>query len=121
VENPEYYIKQKNKWYYHYKQLLLATIAYVLANVFDYIITLHGLNYTDTVEANPIAQKYITFFGPEIGLFILKSITVSSVLIGIIGFVILYKNNKTRLKPEYILAAGTAMTFFGACFWFVCF
>lgn len=112
-------INSKCNFTHHYKQFLMATIAYVLANVYDYIVTLYGLKYTDATEANPIAVSYINLFGAHIGLLIFKSLIVSFVVLGMIAIFCLYKNKKTRLNPEYLLSIGTALTFLSASMWFV--
>ncbi len=117
MENVEHHLKKRNSWFHHYRQLLLATVAYILANVFDYLITIYGLANTNAIEGNPVARNYIAHFGPEIGLLIFKTIMVSLVLLGIIGFIILYQKKKTRIKPEMILSIGAIMTFLGACIW----
>jgi len=112
------YIKTiKNRCDYNCRQLLLAILAYILANIFDYIVTLYGLAYTNASEANPIAKSYIAYFGVNIGLLIFKSIIVSMVIIGILAFYQLRKTEKIRLKPEHILSIGTIITFLGASLW----
>ncbi|MGB9596076.1 MAG: DUF5658 family protein [Candidatus Poribacteria bacterium] len=103
----------------HYRQLILAILVYILAHIFDYIITLQGLTNTSGEEANPFAQKYMDFFGLHKGLLIFKLQMIIIVMIAAFGIEHLYRNKGSKIRSEYILTIGAIFTFLGGSLWFL--
>jgi len=101
----------------HYKQLILASLTYILAHVFDYILTLHGLTKTNGEEANPFAQRYIDSFGLHLGLLIFKLQMIFIVIIAAIGIEYVYRNRQSKIRSDYILTVGAILTFIGGSLW----
>lgn len=104
-----------------YRRLILAILAYILAHVFDYIITLHGLTNTSGEEANPLAQRYMDVFGLHKGLLIFKLQMIVIVVIAAFGIEHVYKNKRSKIRSDYILTAGAILTFLGGSLWFFLF
>lgn len=102
-----------------YRQFILATLAYFLAHVFDYILTLNGLTRTNGEEANLLAQRYMEYFGLHLGLLIFKMQMFCIVVLAALGLEQIYRKKKSRIKPEYILAIGAILTFLGGSLWFL--
>lgn len=103
----------------HYRQLILAILVYILAHIFDYIITLQGLTNTSGEEANPFAQKYMEFFGLHKGLLIFKLQMVIIVMASAFGIEYIYRNKRSKIKSHYILTIGAILTFLGGSLWFL--
>jgi hypothetical protein len=105
--------------FHRYKQFILAALAYFLAHVFDYILTLNGLTRTNGEEANPFAQRYMEFFGLHLGLLIFKLQMFVIVVLAALGIEIIYRKKRSRIKSEYILTIGAILTFLGGSLWFL--
>lgn len=103
----------------HYRQLILAIFVYILAHVFDYIITLQGLVNTSGKEANPFAQKYMDFFGLHKGLLIFKLQMIIIVISAAFGIEHIYRSKGSKIRSDYILIIGVILTFLGGSLWFI--
>jgi len=109
-------MKTKNRnW--HWLEFIMACVAYVAANTVDYILTICGLMNIHMGEANPIARSYIDVLGPEKGLLLFKLIMVSIVILGVFIIDRILKEQKIKLRSEYILYAGAVITILGSSLW----
>lgn len=84
----------------YWVRLLVACIAYILANVFDYVMTLEGITTGRNVEGNPIIQLYIDHLGLQKGLLFYKSLMCILIIMGTIVLDFAYiKKTKGNKSP----------------------
>lgn len=86
-------------------KFLLASVAYTIANVIDYVLTISYLKGLNS-EANPIARGYMKLFGPVLGLAIYKGALVTLI---ILGLAIVHSVRKDKWGT-HILLTGAAVT-----------
>jgi hypothetical protein len=102
-------------------RLAIACITYVLANVFDCIMTVEGITTGRHQEGNPIVQYYINYFGLEHGLLFYKSLMCILIILAAIILDFAY-NKKARSSrplrlPLYLLYFGAFATLLGGLSW----
>lgn len=97
--------------------IIAASLAYIVAHVIDCILTAHGIATNASVEANPIVQGYMDYFGVGKGLIICKSFMGAIIILGVIVSHLAYQKRGKRIRVEYILYAGALFTFLGGSLW----
>ena len=102
---------------YRWFQIAAASLAYIAAHIVDYFFTLHGLTRNASQEANPVVQGYIDCFGVEKGLMICKSLMSVAIILGVVVTQLAYNKKGTKVKLEYVLYAGSILTFLGGVLW----
>ena len=105
--------KKRCCWFH----IIAASLAYVAAHVIDCILTAHGIAVNASVEANPVVQGYMDYFGVGKGLVICKSLMGTIIISGIIVSHLAYEKRGKRIRVEYILYAGALFTLLGGSLW----
>lgn len=100
-------------------QIIMACLAYIVANIIDYQLTIYGIANTVYCEANPIAQGYMDLFGIQRGLLFYKAPMMGLIILAVIIIDAMYRNKKIRFRPVYILYAGALLTTLGGSLWLV--
>jgi hypothetical protein len=95
----------------------MACVAYVAANIVDYIFTIYGMMNSRMSEANPIAQSYMQILGVEKGLFLFKILMVGVIILGVFVIDLVVKERKIKIRSEYILYVGAVVTILGSSMW----
>ncbi|MFC1718675.1 DUF5658 family protein [Candidatus Poribacteria bacterium] len=98
-------------------QIMAASLAYIVAHVFDYLFTVHGIAVNAAQEANPVVQGYMDCFGVGKGLVICKSLMSIIIIFGVIVTHLAYTKRGNKIRVEYILYAGALLTFLGGALW----
>ena len=96
---------------------IIARLVYIVANVVDYLFTISGVAENPLREGNPIIQGYITHFGAVYGILLCKALACIGVLFAMKVIHIGYKENRTRVRAEYILYGGAILMTLGGCMW----
>ena len=96
---------------------VIATSAYITANVIDYLLTVAGVEDMPYREGNPIIQIYIEFFGARYGVLICKLLICIGVVCAMRVIYLAHKENKTWVRAEYILYGGAILTTLGGFLW----
>ena len=110
-------IESKN--WHRWLEIIAAGLIYILANAFDYYLTVYGVMNTTYREANPIARGYMDIFGLTEGLMIYKVLMVGLIILAVITVDLFYRKKNIRFRPEYILYVGALMTTLGGALWVV--
>ncbi len=110
-------IESKN--WHRWLEIIAAGLIYILANAFDYYLTVYGVMNTTYREANPIARGYMDIFGLTEGLMIYKVLMVGLIILAVITVDLFYRKKNIRFRAEYILYVGALMTTLGGSLWVV--
>ena len=95
----------------------MASLAYIIANVTDYLFTVSGVEKEPFREGNPIVQGYIYFFGASRGILICKLLACIGVICAMRVINLAYREKRTRLRAEYVLYGGAILTTLGGSLW----
>jgi hypothetical protein len=98
-------------------EFLIASLAYVISHVIDYLLTVQGITENIAKEGNPVIREYISLFGVKGGLLVYKSLICGGIILGMKAIDSLRRRQKTRFRAEYILYGGAALTALGGCLW----
>ncbi|MFC1714185.1 DUF5658 family protein [Candidatus Poribacteria bacterium] len=109
----------KSKNWHRWLEIIVAGLIYILANAFDYYLTVYGIMNTTYREANPIVRGYMDIFGLTEGLMIYKVLMVGLIILAVITVDLFYRKKNIRFRPEYILYVGALMTTLGGSLWLV--
>ncbi len=104
------------KWHC-WLHVALASLAYILANIADYLFTVYGIANNASQEANPVVQGYIDIFGVGSGLAICKSLICAIIIFSVIVTRLAYRRKGSEIRVEFVLYAGSIMTLFGGALW----
>ena len=99
----------------------LASLTYITAHIFDYLLTIRGLKTTAIAEGNPIIRGYMDFFGMEAGLLGYKLFICIGLIIGLKAIDLARRERKTRIRAESILYGGAVLTTSGGALWLLSF
>ncbi len=94
-----------------------ASLAYIVAHVIDYLLTVRSILGTMLKDGNPMIRQYMDLFGTQNGLLAYKLIVCASVILGMKAVDLSYKEGKTRFRGEYVLYGGAIVTVLGGCLW----
>ena len=97
--------------------IVLASLVYVLANLADYLFTLHGIANNVSQEANPVVQGYMDVFGVGRGLAICKLLMGAIIILGVIATRLAYRKRGSEIRVELLLYVGSFMTLLGGSLW----
>lgn len=93
-----------------------AMILYILASVWDCIMTIFGLHYTDVPEVGFVASPMVELLGSVWGVLAAKS--VAAVILLAAYMVDLAYKRKERTSPvPIVLAIGAILTIIGGSLW----
>lgn len=87
-------------------------ILFILANLYDYILTQCGLGLNGVTEWNPVALVLIRWLGNIVGLMVFKVVIVSI----IISASIICSNRYAKVV-KFALNLGSLVIFLGGSFW----
>ena len=96
---------------------IMASLAYIAANVIDYLLTIVGVENNAFREGNPILRGYIELFGAEHGILICKLLACIGVISATRVIDLARKENKTRLRAEYVLYGGAILMTLSGWLW----
>ena len=96
---------------------VIAILIYLLANAFDYLLTVNTIKCMIAQEGNPIIRRYMLQFGVQNGLLFYKVLVCGGVIIGMEAIHLAYRRGITRYKAEYILYAGAILSALGGSLW----
>jgi hypothetical protein len=97
--------------------IIIAILVYIAAHIVDGLFTVRGVAIDATMEANPVLQIYMDCFGVGKGLLICKSLMGAVVIPGMIVAHMAYEKRRSKFRVEYILYAGSFLTFLGGALW----
>lgn len=95
----------------------MASLAYIAANIIDYLLTISGVENDAFREGNPLLREYIELFGAGRGILICKLLACIGVICAMRVIDLAYKENKIRLRAEYILYGGAILMTLSGCLW----
>ena len=98
-------------------EFAVASSAYIISHVIDYLLTVQGITGNIAREGNPVIREYINLFGVKGGLLVYKSLICGGVILGMKAIDSLRRRKKTRFRAEYILYGGSVLTTLGGCLW----
>ena len=94
-----------------------ASLAYIVAHVIDYLLTVQATIDTTLKDGNPMIRQYMDLFGAQDGLLAYKLLICGSVILGMKAVDMSYRKGKTRFRGEYVLCGGAIVTVLGGCLW----
>ena len=94
----------------------IAMILYMIATVWDAIMTIFGLHYTDVPEVGFVAGPAVKFFGPVWGVIIAKSIAAVILLASYLVDHAYRHRGRTSPVP-IVLSIGAILTIIGGSLW----
>ena len=94
-----------------------ASLAYIIANVIDYLLTVRSILGPMLKDGNPIIRQYMDLFGTQNGLLVYKLIICGSIILGMKAVDLSYRKGKTRFSGKYVLYGGAIATVLGGCLW----
>jgi len=109
-------VKVENWWHYWF-HIIMASLAYILANIADYFFTVFGTVKEMSTEANPVVQGYIEYFGLFSGVMICKLLMCAIIIFAVVVTRLAYREKGREFRVEFVLYAGSIMTLFGGAMW----
>jgi len=106
-----------DNWWHDWFHIIMASLAYILANVADYFFTVYGLTKRLSKEANPVMHGYIDIFGITSGVVICKVLMCTIIILGVIVTRLAYRRKGIEIRVEFVLYAGALMTLLGGALW----
>lgn len=94
----------------------MAMILYIVATVWDCIMTILGLHYTDVPEVGFVAGPAVEFFGPVWGVIVAKSVAAVILLASYLVDHAYRHRGRTSHVP-IVLAIGAILTIIGGSLW----
>ena len=116
TQNPNRSLAQKREFVDNL-DFIMASLAYIAANVIDYLLTIPGVENDVFREGNPILLGYIELFGAGRGILLCKLLACIGVISAMRVIDLARKENKTRLRAEYILYGGAILMTLSGCLW----
>ena len=102
---------------HHWFHIMSASLAYIIAHIADYFLTIYGVTANLSQEANPVVRGYMEIFGPGRGLAICKSLMCTIIILGAITVHLTCRKKGNKIRVEFVLYAGSLMTFLGGALW----
>jgi hypothetical protein len=94
-----------------------ASLAYIIAHVIDYLLTVQATMGTMLKDGNPMIRQYMDLFGTQNGLLAYKLLICGSVILGMKAVDLSHRKGKTKFRGEYVLYGGVIVTVLGGCLW----
>ena len=101
----------------HWVHIMSASLAYIIAHIIDYFLTVYGITANLSQEANPVVRGYMEIFGVGRGLAICKSLMCTIIILGAIVAHLACREKGNKIRVEFILYAGSLMTLLGGALW----
>ena len=95
----------------------MASLAYIAANVIDFLLTVPGVENNPLQEGNPVMRGYIDLFGARCGILICKLLVCIGVICAMRVINLAHREKRTRLRAEYILYGGAILTTLAGSLW----
>ena len=77
-------------------EFVIASSAYVISHVIDYLLTVQGIAGSIAREGNPVIREYISLFGVKGGLLAYKSLICGGIILGMKAIDSLRRRKRTR-------------------------
>jgi len=102
---------------FYVRRVVFASIAYVIANTYDIILTLKGLADSNMLELNSLVGGYMNLFGRVPGLIVVKSALGLSIILGVALLDLTANRSSWYCKASNFLFIGSIIMILGSSLW----